>query len=106
PYLSLPLRPPRATRVPYTALFRSAFDSGAGVMLAILFRSGLTFLVLVTLLLVQRQSWRLPAGSGGWQLLLGLLIAVQSLCHRCRSEEHTSELQSRENLVCRLLLEN
>src|SRR5690606_41679293 len=25
--------------------------------------------------------------------------------HRCRSEEHTSELQSRENLVCRLLLE-
>src|SRR5690606_40880247 len=26
-------------------------------------------------------------------------------CHGCRSEEHTSELQSRENLVCRLLLE-
>lgn len=59
---------------------RLAFDSGAGVMLAILFRSGLTFLVLATLLLVQRQSWRLPAGSGRWQLLLGLLIAVQSLC--------------------------
>src|SRR5690606_41483009 len=27
------------------------------------------------------------------------------LCNECRSEEHTSELQSRENLVCRLLLE-
>ena len=59
---------------------RLAFDSGAGVMLAILFRSGLTLLVLSTLLLIQRQSWRLPTGSGRWQLLLGLLIAVQSLC--------------------------
>src|SRR5215475_16124526 len=29
----------------------------------------------------------------------------QPLVHRARSEEHTSELQSRENLVCRLLLE-
>src|SRR5690606_40156635 len=29
----------------------------------------------------------------------------QRVRHRCRSEEHTSELQSRENLVCRLLLE-
>lgn len=59
---------------------RLAFDSGAGVMLAILFRSGLTLLVLAALLLIQRQSWRLPAGTGPWQLLLGLLIAVQSLC--------------------------
>src|SRR5690606_39508732 len=31
--------------------------------------------------------------------------AVRSLMTACRSEEHTSELQSRENLVCRLLLE-
>ena len=59
---------------------RLAFDSGAGVMLAVLFRSGLTLLVLGGLLLVQRQSWRLPAGRGRWQLLLGLLIAIQSLC--------------------------
>src|SRR5207302_4774808 len=34
-----------------------------------------------------------------WPLFLGLAAAV------ARSEEHTSELQSRENLVCRLLLE-
>src|SRR5690554_7797404 len=59
---------------------RLAFDSGAGVMLAILFRSGLTFLVLATLLLVQRHSWRLPAGRGRRQLLLRQVIAVLSLC--------------------------
>src|SRR5690606_39471160 len=33
------------------------------------------------------------------------LDAVPTICSRERSEEHTSELQSRENLVCRLLLE-
>lgn len=59
---------------------RLAFDDGAGVLLAILFRSGLTLLVLTVLLVAQRQTWRLPAGSGRWQLLLGLLIALQSLC--------------------------
>ena len=59
---------------------RLAFDDGTGVLLAVLFRSGTTLLVLTGLLLIQRQSWRLPAGSGRWQLLLGLLIATQSLC--------------------------
>src|SRR5690606_42142565 len=38
----------------------------------------------------------------GWKYLRALL---RSAFHRWRSEEHTSELQSRENLVCRLLLE-
>src|SRR5207302_6251115 len=36
---------------------------------------------------------------------LGLAISVRDSILRARSEEHTSELQSRENLVCRLLLE-
>src|SRR5690606_40755734 len=35
----------------------------------------------------------------------GLLIVVEDVADLWRSEEHTSELQSRENLVCRLLLE-
>src|SRR5436309_5444878 len=35
----------------------------------------------------------------------GLTVMLLSSCSRMRSEEHTSELQSRENLVCRLLLE-
>ncbi len=59
---------------------RIAFDDGTGVLLAILCRSGITFLVLAGLLLWQRQALALPAGARRWQLLLGLLIATQSLC--------------------------
>src|SRR3712207_8778902 len=70
-------RPPRSTLFPYTTLFRS----GDAAHLAL-------GLVLVTLLIP---------------------IALIDLEHRIipnkRSEEHTSELQSRQYLVCRLLLE-
>lgn len=59
---------------------RIAFDDGAGVLLAILTRSGGTLLALAVLVAWQRQSIRLPTTSARWQLLLGLLIAVQSLC--------------------------
>ncbi|OPA90250.1 EamA family transporter [Pseudomonas fluorescens] len=59
---------------------RVAFDDGAGVLLAIVLRSGGTLLVLAGLVLWQRQSLRLPRGAWRWQVLLGLLIAAQSLC--------------------------
>lgn len=59
---------------------RVAFDDGAGVLLAILLRSGGTLLVLAVLVLWQRQSLRLPPGAWRWQVLLGLLIATQSFC--------------------------
>ncbi|WP_313202722.1 DMT family transporter [Pseudomonas sp.] len=59
---------------------RIAFDDDTGVLLAILCRSGITFLVLASLVLWQRQPLGLPAGTRRWQLLLGLLIATQSLC--------------------------
>lgn len=59
---------------------RIAFDHDTGVLLAILCRSGITFLVLASLVLWQRQPLSLPAGTRHWQLLLGLLIATQSLC--------------------------
>ncbi|HYQ49341.1 MAG TPA: DMT family transporter [Pseudomonas sp.] len=59
---------------------RIAFDDDTGVLLAILCRSGITFVVLASLLLWQRQPLSLPAGARRWQLLLGLLIATQSLC--------------------------
>src|SRR5690606_27473567 len=49
-----------------------------------------------------RESWALPVGSGAREF--GAL-PVGSGAREFRSEEHTSELQSRENLVCRLLLE-
>ncbi|MFC3339867.1 DMT family transporter [Paracandidimonas soli] len=57
---------------------RFAFDDQAGLLLAILFRSGLCFLALSGIVLWQRQSVRLPAGSAPWQLIVGLLIAIQS----------------------------
>jgi drug/metabolite transporter (DMT)-like permease len=59
---------------------RIAFDHDAGLLLAILCRSGVTFLVLAALVLWQRDSLRLSRQTWGWQLVLGLLIAVQSFC--------------------------
>src|SRR5690606_40325999 len=41
----------------------------------------------------------------GFQAWRRIAIVVRNQNPHCRSEEHTSELQSRENLVCRLLLE-
>src|SRR3712207_8436496 len=78
-------RPPRSTLFPYTTLFRSAKTSfgGAGSLAAVCFAAAVP----------ARES------TGA---LLPLLIAGDLLA---RSEEHTSELQSRQYLVCRLLLE-
>ncbi|GGJ96517.1 EamA family transporter [Pseudomonas matsuisoli] len=59
---------------------RIAFDNDTGLLLAILCRSGVTMLVLIGLVLWQRQPLGLPDGAWRWQLLLGLLIATQSLC--------------------------
>src|SRR5438445_1261279 len=68
-------RPPRSTLFPYTTLFRSVLELAA---------AGDFFILLV---------WKFD------RLARNLLFSVT------RSEEHTSELQSRQYLVCRLLLE-
>src|SRR5690606_41662150 len=47
----------------------------------------------------------LQAASGAWAQHVANWAKAQNIPCRIRSEEHTSELQSRENLVCRLLLE-
>src|SRR5688572_32830796 len=78
-------RPPRSTLFPYTTLFRSW----------LLMLSGLRS-ILVALLIVTRLCIR----SDGYPI-----HAIQCRGGRFRSEEHTSELQSQSNLVCRLLLE-
>src|SRR2546422_8320669 len=70
-------RPPRSTLFPYTTLFRS---SAARAM-----------------------APPFPAGSPFARLAAASICSFTS---RSRSEEHTSELQSRLHLVCRLLLEN
>src|SRR4051812_49679771 len=73
--------PPRSTLFPYTTLFRSrTADVGVDV---------------VEVLLEARDDIGDQAG----------LAVPLSLRQRDRSEEHTSELQSHVNLVCRLLLE-
>src|SRR5690242_21370472 len=76
-------RPPRSTLFPYTTLFRSAgpgpSEPAAGV-----------------------GCRRSPPGCGSTACCHR---AAPAPADRCRSEEHTSELQSHVNLVCRLLLE-
>src|SRR3712207_6916085 len=78
-------RPPRSTLFPYTTLFRSVFTRSSGdrgrriCLLSPVTRCAVTF---------------------------DMVAAVPKVVKRYpRSEEHTSELQSRQYLVCRLLLE-
>src|SRR5690349_22981266 len=70
-------RPPRSTLFPYTTLFRS------------------------------RRRWHRHAGRAPARLPADPphVAARRRMRWVCRSEEHTSELQSRRDLVCRLLLE-
>src|SRR5438067_3616878 len=79
-FLILHRLPPRSTLFPYTTLFRSsALREQPGCCLA---------------------CWRMRAAAGG-----SLASASRACWSKRRSEEHTSELQSRFDLVCRLLLE-
>src|SRR5260370_32632395 len=78
-------RPPRSTLFPYTTLFRSGFEASPGAVIG----GDLGHVADGHL------------GDGG--AVLGGQ-GLQAPLHR-RSEEHTSELQSHLNLVCRLLLE-
>ncbi|MCQ4258838.1 EamA family transporter [Stutzerimonas stutzeri] len=59
---------------------RIAFDHNTGLLLAMLCRAGVTLLALAGIVLWQRQSLRLSGSTWRWQILLGLLIAVQSFC--------------------------
>ncbi|MFG6666243.1 EamA family transporter [Halomonas sp. HNIBRBA4712] len=58
---------------------RLAFDNGTGLLLAILTRSGVACIVLLTLFAVKRKRLWLPLHTWPWQLLVGCLITVQSL---------------------------
>src|SRR5690606_41536293 len=87
------LRPPRSTLFPYTTLFRSLINRGDHPV-ANIQRKRLA------------HPCRPPSPAGRLnQNPRALGIPRDSIRSQNRSEEHTSELQSRENLVCRLLLE-
>src|SRR5947209_9303502 len=94
--------PPRSTLFPYTTLFRSIFKKH-GVTQELLYTSGGG----ETQQAVLSGSVDVGAAAG----IMGVLGAyskgapVRILGAQARSEEHTSELQSRQYLVCRLLLE-
>src|SRR3712207_8107317 len=92
-------RPPRSTLFPYTTLFRSVFHRIEEHDQTVL------------LILLERIPQRLTNRAGrqirddddrAFPEIRSIKIQK---CHECRSEEHTSELQSRQYLVCRLLLE-
>src|SRR3712207_8243466 len=95
-------RPPRSPLFPYTTLFRSAAEVGLPAV-GVLDREDHHDRTV--------QDLRRGAVPPGRQLVedaerrvgTALLIAVDVAGHR--SEEHTSELQSRQYLVCRLLLQ-
>src|SRR5690606_41987275 len=88
--------PPRSTLFPYTTLFRSSYRAlhHASEWL----RNRLSYP-----LLVQGEASQARLLERFRELGNAVLLGTSSFWER--SEEHTSELQSRENLVCRLLLE-
>src|SRR3712207_8097067 len=96
-------RPPRATLVPYTTLFRSVDLAGRfGMARAVggLAGFGNAVLTSATVTVHRRRIVRYPFA---WRD--SPRAAVLLHCTAGRSEEHTSELQSRQYLVCRLLLD-
>src|SRR2546430_4213822 len=82
-------RPPRSTLFPYTTLFRSEHGAARHRSVHHAWRAHVEAEPRLAADLLRRvESWRAAAQDA-----------------ELRSEEHTSELQSQSNLVCRLLLE-
>src|SRR5260370_14814148 len=86
-------RPPRSTLFPYATLFRSKFLSRTAFLKVKSAQRGSNV----------ARAWSAPSP----EVVAGLTksFRVRLTSSRLRSEEHTSELQSHLNLVCRLLLE-
>src|SRR5438270_3518545 len=83
-------RPPKSTLFPYTTLFRSLALTAGALLVAALAAAAAH---LATVARLENRPAAAPPA------------AAISTCTASRSEEHTSELQSQSNLVCRLLLE-
>src|SRR2546426_4016379 len=98
-------RPPRSTLFPYTTLFRSAQRNGEGIA-GNEYRHGsapVSKNECPRPITIPRPARNVP----GWTVAAGWISGRRRnlLLRGARSEEHTSELQSPCNLVCRLLLE-
>src|SRR3712207_7035994 len=92
-------RPPRSTLLPYTTLFRSWLSGCSAINATLLSTGERTGNSPLEGAVVEYLS--LAGGDDRVDTRVLTEIAVYM-----RSEEHTSELQSRQYLVCRLLLEN
>src|SRR5690606_41462686 len=89
-FFSLIRLPLRSTLFPYTTLFRSLIPASFALI-----SSAISWAV--------RSRSEKSSNTMNTVPTFGVLVPCNAL--KPRSEEHTSELQSRENLVCRLLLE-
>src|SRR5256885_13258210 len=97
-------RPPSSTLFPYTTLSRSI------VSFAHLYKIPLLMLISYRGAFGERDPWQTQGGNVTEPLLRAMnipysFLEAASSVEKRRSEEHTSELQSPCNLVCRLLLE-
>src|SRR3712207_7474164 len=91
-------RPPRSTLFPYTTLFRSGWRVNQWLKQAVLLSFRLTDSAPMDT--AAGAYDKVPLKFAGWGP-----NRFREAGFRVRSEEHTSELQSRQYLVCRLLLE-
>src|SRR2546426_5958683 len=88
-------RPPRSTLFPYTTLFRSLAKG----------QNSINRLPEVDATLFRERKYSFFIARYLMPIILQIIIARTLETQELRSEEHTSELQSPCNLVCRLLLE-
>src|SRR2546427_3025948 len=93
-------RPPRSTLFPYTTLFRSVVTAG------IARKPGMSRddLVRTNADIVQQVARQIKQHCPT-AIVVVVSNPLDDMCWVTRSEEHTSELQSQSNIVCRLLLE-
>src|SRR2546427_12113291 len=99
-------RPPRSTLFPYTTLFRSGFDGRRQRHLALVHQvSDQVARLLGRQRLEAQDVWKAERSGLKFALCEQIGQALRVSAPRLagmRSEEHTSELQSQSNLVCRL----
>src|SRR5207247_9820262 len=105
-FLLFAVSPPRSTLFPYTTLFRSLeraekirriIDGTAGVFTMVIILGGIISGIFT--------ATEAGAAAAVYALILTIFVYREIKISELRSEEHTSELQSRVDLVCRLLLE-
>src|SRR5207302_8101797 len=99
-------RPPRSTLFPYTTLFRSdvRMPGMSGIELQDRLTASHDGVPIIFISAHADEESRARALASGAIAFLVKPFSDEALLDAIRSEEHTSELQSRENLVCRLLL--